>query len=317
MSEITNETQNKKQRLGRGLGSLLVGHDLSEPVASKPQMPTAVAPKAAEPTTPPEARIWQIPIEKLTPSPYQPRTHFAAEKIKELADSIKDRGILQPIVARKLNNGSFEIIAGERRWRAAQVAGLFEVPVQIKVLSNKEALEIAIIENVQREDLSPIEEAEAYQRLVREFNFTQQQVAERVGKDRVTVANALRLLQLRLEVREMVSQGFLSQGHAKVLLGLTDDGLIRKLAKKSVADSLSVRALEKELKKANSPAAEGANETKALAPAHQQAVEALRIQIQKKLGTKVSLDYNQGSGKIAIHFYSDDELTALAARIVS
>jgi ParB family chromosome partitioning protein len=319
MSDITSETQNKKQRLGRGLGSLLGGNDLQEQSVAKPASPAQAqnqaAPKPQE-SIPAEARIWQIPIEKLIPSPYQPRTHFAAEKIKELADSIKDRGILQPIVARKLNNGSFEIIAGERRWRAAQVAGFFEVPVQLKVLSNKEALEIAIIENVQREDLSPIEEAEAYHRLVREFNFTQQQVAERVGKDRVTVANALRLLQLPLEVREMVSQGFLSQGHAKVLLGLTDEGLIRKLAKKSVADALSVRALEKELKKASSPQVEDLDAPQPSAPAHKAAVEALRNQIQKKLGTKVSVDYHRGSGKIAIHFYSDDELTALAARIV-
>ena len=321
MPNLTNESQNKKKSLGRGLGSLLgAREDIAPPSPNPAAKPPAAqqAQVAPQESLPPDARIWKIPVEKLVPSPYQPRTQFPAEKIKELADSIKERGILQPIVARKLNNGTFEIIAGERRWRAAQAAGLFEVPVQIKVLSNREALEIAIIENVQREDLTPLDEAEAYQRLVREFNLTQQQVAERVGKERATVTNALRLLALPKEARELLASGAISQGHAKVLLSLGNAEDINSWAKKVAKTQLSVRALERDLKKQRSPVDPIADsshiETYSRA---KQAAESLRGELQKKLGTKVLLDYEDGEGKIVIHFYSDEELTALAEKLGS
>ena len=321
MSEINTESQNKKQRLGRGLGSLLGSREeLSQPpkvssvVEAKPSGPGPLAPQE---NIPGDLRMWKVPVEKLVPSPYQPRTQFAAEKIKELADSIKERGILQPIVVRKLNNGNFEIIAGERRWRAAQVAGLFEVPVQVKVLSNKEALEIAIIENVQREDLSPLEEAEAYQRLMTEFSLTQQQVAERVGKERATIANALRLLFLPKGARELLAAGTISQGHAKVLLSLGQEQEIERWAQKVAKAQISVRALERELKKNRAkdeldPEFDSPIETFSRA---KQAAESLRGDLQKKLGTKVLLDYEDGQGKITIHFYSDEELNSLAEKL--
>ena len=312
MSNLTNESQNKKQRLGRGLGSLL-GGSADIQTETEPRSSASIAAPKMQESTPSEARIWNIPIEKLVPSPYQPRSHFDSTKIQELADSIKERGIVQPLVARKLNNGTYEIIAGERRWRAAQAAGLFEVPVQLKILSNKEALEIAIIENVQREDLSAIEEAEAYQRLMQEFQLTQQQVAERVGKDRVTVTNSLRLLQLPTQIRDLVGQGELSQGHAKVLLSVTDLRTMQRLAEKVRKEGLSVRSLEREIKKISADSG-APQETPKASTAKIQA-EGLRQQMQNKLGTKVSIDYSEGQGKISIHFYSDEELSSIYERI--
>ncbi len=351
MSNISNENMNKKAKtgLGRGFGALL-GENASSLDAS--HVPSAAAKLATEKTaaaTPPagataasasaklntqplpvatqavpaapaipaEARIWQVAVDKLAPSEFQPRTHFEKEKLEELAASIKQNGILQPIVARKLSSGKFEIIAGERRWRAAQLAGLHEVPVILKTLENQAALELAIIENIQREDLNPIEEAEAYQRLAQEFHLTQQQVAEKVGKDRATVANSMRLLALPNAIREMVVKSEISAGHAKVLLSLTNPMTQLELAKKIGPQKLSVRQLEKLV------AAEtaGAKEAKADQAAGtdnkvtQKLIAGLAEELQKVLGTKVSIDYMNSKGRISIQFYSDAELTQLVERL--
>jgi ParB family transcriptional regulator, chromosome partitioning protein len=325
MSDLSNESTNKKQRLGRGLGSLLGGasSSLSGP-APTPQIPAPPAKVTTQPLplatqvtspVPAEARIWQIAVDKLTPSEFQPRSHFEKEKLEELAASIKQNGILQPIVARKLPNAKFEIIAGERRWRAAQIAGLHEVPVILKTLENQEALEIAIIENIQREDLNPIEEAEAYQRLAQEFHLTQQQVAEKVGKDRATVANAMRLLALPLQVREMVTQAQISAGHAKVLLSLANPATQIEMAKKIAQQKISVRQLEKLV------AAEAAGKGKEIEVmtteqgVTQRLIASLAEELQKSLGTKVSIDYFNSKGRIAIQFYSDEELTQIVDRL--
>ena len=243
-----NGKDGKKEtkRLGRGLGSLLGGDITLEP-ALAPKAETKTQAPATGIPVPPESRVWQIAVEKLVPSQFQPRTHFNKEALEELASSIREKGILQPIVARRLSSGAIEIIAGERRWRAAQIAGLHEVPVILKTLSNKETLELAIIENIQREDLNVVEEAEAYQRLITEFQLTQQQAAERVGKDRATVANALRLLALPATVREMLTIGQLTAGHAKVLLGLDAPAQLLEFAARARDQQLSVRALEKEI----------------------------------------------------------------------
>jgi len=331
VSDLSGENQNKKQRLGRGLGSLLGGHQsplgAPEKPASAPKMTTQttqpaplasqVATPAPAPAVPAEARVWQVPVDKLSPSQFQPRTHFEKEKLEELASSIKQNGILQPIVARKLPNGKFEIIAGERRWRAAQIAGLHEVPVLLKTLENQAALEIAIIENIQREDLNPIEEAEAYQRLAQEFHLTQQQVAEKVGKERATVANSMRLLALPQQIRQMVVQEEISAGHAKVLLSLTNPAAQLELAKKISQQKLSVRQLEK-LVAAEAAGKSVEAEASAKAPDHgvtQRLIAGLSDELQKVLGTKVSIDYLNSKGRISIQFYSDEELTQIVDRL--
>jgi len=328
MSDISAESSNKKKSLGRGLGSLL------GPAAGRPDLnqatsqassqthsnshqiskePTKLTTPAPAPSVAPESRIWQVGIDKLRPSSFQPRSLFDKDKLSELAQSISSSGILQPIVARKLPNGSFEIIAGERRWRAAQQAGLHEVPVILKNFNDRETLEMALVENIQREDLNPIEEAEAYQKLAQEFHLTQQQVSEKVGKDRATVANAIRLLQLPVEVRDLLSQQSLSVGHAKVLLSLTNSQEQLKWAKKVRDESLTVRQLEKSVQALTKPA------TKAKTPLNsdmtQRLIAGLSEEMQKLLGTKVVIDYADKKGKISIHFYSDDELTQIIERM--
>ena len=331
MSDLINDSTNKKSRLGRGLGSLLggAGAGLDTPTATTPA-PTAAATtpaatakpavaaniSAAASALPPEARIWQVPIDKMIPGQFQPRSHFEKAKLEELASSIRQNGILQPIVAKRKVDGKFEIIAGERRWRAAQIAGLHQVPVILKAIGNQATLELALIENIQREDLNPIEEAEAYHRLVEEFSLTQQQVADKVGKERATVANSLRLLNLAEPARRLLVEGKISQGHAKVLLSVSDPLQQSKWAQTVAEDSLSVRQLEKAISKTNDSAAKksdakadiGTNVTQRL-------ISGLSEELQKSLGTKVSIDYNNSRGKISIHFYSDEELTGLVERI--
>lgn len=325
MSDLSNENANKKSRLGRGLGSLLGSNNDALNIAEMPgpaakpqpmatQMNNQMPAQSPAPTISPEARIWQVAIEKMVPSEFQPRSHFEKEKLEELSSSIKQNGILQPIVARKLASGRFEIIAGERRWRAAQLAGLQEVPVILKNLEDQKTLEMAIIENVQREDLNAVEEAEAYQRLATEFKLTQQQVADKVGKDRATVANAMRLLVLPASVREMIVKSEISAGHAKVLLSLANPEKQIEIAKKIPVQKLSVRQLEKivaqesaEKKAAATPSVES-NVTQRL-------ISGLAEELQKILGTKVSIDYLDSKGKISVHFYSDEELTQIVDRL--
>ncbi|WP_374076513.1 ParB/RepB/Spo0J family partition protein [Bdellovibrio bacteriovorus] len=261
MSDFAVESSNKKKGLGRGLGSLLGGPAPAEiPTPKAPSQAatnnnvtstTPTAPVSSQQATPvappvdPESKIWKVGIDKLSPGQYQPRRHFEKEPLQELAQSIKENGILQPIVARRTTSGKLEIVAGERRWRAAQLAGQHEVPVILKSYDDKQALELAIVENIQREDLNPIEEAEGYSRLISEFKLSQQQVAEKVGKDRATVANAVRLLSLPQEIKEMISENTLSVGHAKVLLALPDAKKQLEFAKKVINEKIAVRKLEK------------------------------------------------------------------------
>ena len=331
--EINKDSQNKK-RLGRGIGSLLGGVNMPEitnenttaqenssiknEYSNKSQ--AAQSPAAAE--IAPENRIWNISIDKLVPGVYQPRRHFNKENIEELALSIKENGIIQPLTARKRAAGGYEIIAGERRWRAAQVAGLHEVPVILKNISDTEALQLAIIENVQRADLDPIEEAEAYQRLMQEFSFSQQQVSEKVGKERSTVANALRLIALPNEIKDMVSKKLLSVGHAKVLMALASKSEQIKLAKNAIEKQTSVRALESVIKNINSAhnqtvvasaAKTGADPLKT--DLSQRLANELSEQLQKTLGTKVQINYRAGKGDLTIHFYSDEQLNAIYEKI--
>lgn len=328
MSEPIAENQNKRKGLGRGLGSLLSGMPSEESMPqiseAKPiEARAAVQPAAtAQESGSSQDKVWTISIEKLKSGIYQPRKNFDKESLEELSKSIKEHGILQPIVVRPVGSGQmghFEIVAGERRWRAAQSAGLHEVPVLIRNYSNQKTLELSLIENLQRADLNPIEEAEGYLRLQTEFKLTQEQIADRVGKERATVANALRLLRLTPEVRALVQAGQLSAGHAKVLLGLSDLGQQKKWALQSVEQHLSVRKLEQIVSLNNSTNPKSTNsaaEEKNLSVT-QRLISGLSDELQKLLGTKVTIDYQNSKGKMSIYYYSDDELTNIVEKLRS
>jgi ParB family chromosome partitioning protein len=305
---------NKSSDIQNGVGAVSAGaaspvmtmnsqNIVSTQPVSAPVQKTEVAPVN------PEARIWQVAVDKLQAGQFQPRSTFEKEALQDLANSIKENGILQPIVARRISSGKLEIVAGERRWRAAQIAGLHEVPVILKSYDDKQALELAIIENIQREDLNPIEEAEGYARLIAEFKLSQQQVAERVGKDRATISNAVRVLSLSIEIRDMVSSGELSVGHAKVLLGLNDAEKQLLMAKKVVAEKIAVRKLEKMVHASNNSSEKEEVEASYDSGIKERLVAGLNDELRKMLGTKVSIDYANSKGKISIHFYSDSELT--------
>ncbi len=300
-----------KKGLGRGLGSLLGGVDSQEEPA-KP-LPVTNSPRAAvAQVIPDEARIWLLGTEKIIPNSRQPRKEFDPEKLKELAASIKEKGILQPIIVRKTTKG-FEIIAGERRWRAAQQAGLQEIPVILRKADDADSLELALIENIQRHDLNPIDEAEAYQQLAERFGQTQEQIAQKVGKDRSTVTNSMRLLGLGPQVKDMLRNGTISTGHAKILVAISDPAKQLEIAKKIVNLRLSVRAAEtliktEALSKQDNAPRLGMDVSKSL-------VKSLSEELQKILGTKVQIDYSNQKGKISVHFYSDDELTQIVERL--
>ena len=287
-------------------------HANPAPIVDPPTV-QAPAPAPAPAPIPAHLRIWQIPIEKIEPNPKQPRQIFAREALQELSQSIKEKGIIQPILVRKNGADKFEIIAGERRWRAAQIAGLKEVPAVVKDVEGQEVLELALIENIQRENLNVIEEAEAYDFLIQKYNLTQQDLATKVGKERATIANVLRLLQLDPQVRQMVSNSQLSLGQAKVLLSVQDSRAQQILAQKAHKESLSVRALEK-LVAREKPTAGQPKITDDEALRNKLAMN-LGEELQKLIGSKVGLDYDKGKGKLQIHFYSDQELNQIADRL--
>ncbi len=320
--ENSKEIINKK-RLGRGIGSLL-GGDLYNQENEKisEQNISLNIQKANNEIIDNinDLKIWSVAVDKIVPGVYQPRKNFNKENIAELAQSIKENGIIQPITVRKRAQGGFEIIAGERRWRAAQVAGLHEVPVVLKNINDTEALQISIIENVQREDLDPIEEAEAYQRLMQEFALSQQQVSEKVGKERSSVANALRLIALPNEVKDLLSLKKINTGHAKVLLSLQDKNELIKTAKMCAEKQMSVRALEQtiklntNLKNTLSKATQEEN-SPLKGDLSQRLATELAEQLQKSLGTKIDINYKNGKGQLTIHFYSDEQLNTIYEKV--
>lgn len=295
MSNLENVSTDKKARLGRGLSSLLGDIDVVKtPTTPPPQAP--VATPAANPNI--------AKVDHLFANPHQPRKEFQKEKLQELANSIRTHGIIQPIVVMPAAEGRFQIVAGERRWRAAQMAGLKEVPIVTKEQNEQKSLELAIIENIQRHDLNPVEEARAYQNLMKKFNLTQNEVAEKVGKDRATVANILRILSLEAEILDLISSGQITLGHAKVLLSVENKVSQRKLARKVLNESLSVRALEKITNHKNPPL----KVEPQLDQKEVRHISAVQEEMQKYFGTKVSIDYTAGKGSINISFYSDDQL---------
>ncbi len=298
--------QMAKPALGRGLGALLGGN----PVA-KPPLPAAVSTTIAQeaaPVTDTRERIQRVPLDRVVPCPFQPRKDFTPETLRELADSIKEQGIVQPLVVRE-RGAHLELIAGERRWRAAQLVGLTEVPVIVRQADDRAVLELALIENLQRENLNPIEEAQGYSQLIEQFQLTQEEVSTKVGKSRAVVANALRLLKLPPEIQGYVRDARLSVGHAKVILGLSGDKHQKLVAERILRDGLNVRQTEALV--AHLQARETSTVTKASPlppPAKDAHVTSLENRLRERLGTKVHLRYSQGKGALEVTFFSDAEL---------
>jgi ParB family chromosome partitioning protein len=278
----------KKRGLGRGLDALL--GDVSS---------TQEKPHALE----------TLPIEYLQRGKFQPRKDINPEKLQDLANSIKAQGIIQPIVVRSIAHNQYEIVAGERRWRAAQLAGLAEVPVVIKEVNDHAAMAIALIENIQREDLNPLEEADALKRLLEEFSMTHQQIAEAIGKSRATVSNLLRLIELQLEVKTLLINGQLDMGHARALLALEGSKQI-DAARKIVKDGLTVRAAERLIRDLQ----QDPKPPKVKVQDH----DTLRLQddLTAKLGAKVLIDHkDNGTGKVVIAYSSLEELDGIIEQI--
>jgi ParB family transcriptional regulator, chromosome partitioning protein len=253
-------------------------------------------------------QLREIDIDRILPNSHQPRKNFNEDALNELADSIREHGVIQPIVVSALDDGFFQIIAGERRWRASQRAGLLRIPVVVREAGPHDALELALIENLQREDLNPMEEAQAYERLISDFGMTQEEVARRVGKNRATIANMLRLLRLPPEVQQWLREDQLSTGHAKALLSLSDLNAILDTARKIIQGNCSVRQAEMLVSRySNGAKDESGGSVETEDPNVTAAVHAL----EQVLGTKVTVQENGGKGKIEIHFYSLEEMNRL------
>lgn len=251
-----------------------------------------------------EERLVELDIDRLKPNPLQPRLDFDAEALEELASSIKETGILQPILAVP-DGEDFMIIVGERRWRAAQKIGLQKVPTIVRTMSREQQLEASLIENLQREDLNPIEIAQAYKKLSAELNYTQQEVAEKVGKDRASVANYMRLLKLPREIQDMLSTGKLSMGHARALITITDVDFQILIARQASQKGLSVREVEKLIhRKKTTPKT-------TIPPETDPDLLAVQEDLLKRLGTKVAISGDQDKGIIKIYYYSLDELNRI------
>jgi ParB family transcriptional regulator, chromosome partitioning protein len=294
-----------KPALGRGLGALLGG----SPVA-KPPVTAIVSTPVGEtrPAADTRDQVRRVPLDQIVPCPFQPRKDFSAETLKELADSIKEQGIVQPLIVRE-RNGHLELIAGERRWRAAQLLGLSEVPVILRQADDRAVLELALIENLQRENLNAIEEAQGYAQLIEQFQMTQEEVAVKVGKSRAVVANALRLLKLGLVIQGYLREGRLSVGHAKVILGLASEQQQKAAADRILRDGLNVRQTEVLVAHLQARATSAA--TKSMppsGPARDAHLVHLENRLRERLGTKVQLRYGQGKGALEIAFFSDAEL---------
>jgi ParB family chromosome partitioning protein len=287
----------KKRGLSRGLDALLGDVSITKS-------------EATTSSSSPSHALQTLPIEFLQRGKYQPRKDINPEKLQELADSIKAQGVIQPVVVRQLESKKYEIVAGERRWRAAQLAGLHEVPVVVKEIDDRTAMAVALIENIQREDLNPLEEAEALARLLDEFDMTHQQIADAVGKSRVTVTNLLRLLDLHPEVKKLLLNKHIEMGHARALLGLEGQKQVAA-AYKIDKEGLTVRAAERLVRELQSPAVK----TEKIKIIDR---DTLRLQedLTSRLGAKVSIDHKKnGAGKLIIAYSSLEELDGIIGQI--
>lgn len=298
---MTTAPNDKRRALGMGLDALL------------PSVPSASSPRPSAPDASTGAFV--CPLEKIVPQRGQPRQRFDDAKLDELAQSIRTHGVIEPIVVRRVPGATekYELIAGERRWRAAQRAGLREVLVVVRDSSPADAFEIALLENAQREDLDPVELAEALDRLVRERGYTQEDLAQRLGKDRATIANSLRLLKLPARVRKMVVEGALSEGHARALLGAADAARIEHLAEKVARSGLSVRATEQLVRDGRPAGGKGGAAPKS---AKSSAIVDLESRLTRKLGARVEVRDRDGKGEIAVSYSSLDELDRLLDQLL-
>lgn len=278
---------NKKSGLGKGLDKLFLENSVDEMVATN-----------------------VLPLSEIVPNKEQPRKTFDEGALQELADSITQHGVLQPLLVRPLPEGGYQLVAGERRWRASRLAGLKEVPVVVKDLSDVETMEIAIIENLQREDLNPIEEAEGLQALIDRCGFTQDEVATSVGKSRPAIANSLRLLKLPPEVRDMTREGVISAGHARALLAFDNEAMIYEAAKQIVQQKLTVRDVERlaKMKEKSAPVVKHAKRRDAF-------YDEVELSLSEALGRKVRVLNGRGKGTLEIEFYSMEDLKDIANRL--
>ena len=278
----------KLSGLGRGLDSLFADNSVEEINSS----------------------VNKLRIMEIEPNHNQPRKDFDEKALSELAESIEQHGVLQPLVVRPLENGSYQLVAGERRWRAARIAGLTEVPVVIKELTDEEVIEIAMIENLQREDLNPLEEALGYRYMMDELKITQEQAAEKVGKSRPAVANALRLLKLPNEVQEMVKNNLISPGHARALLGFDSDDMILQTAKMIIKEDLSVRDVETLVKKSKKVPKASKKQIR------DKFFSEVELALVENLGRKVKIkEAKQDAGVLEIEFFDKDDLEGLAMKL--
>lgn len=313
----------KKRGLGRGLDALLGGARDAGHGDGESSLPAGgagllgppsdlAAGSGSQPGPDSQASIHRLAITSIERGRYQPRRDFDPDSLRELADSIAAQGVIQPIVVRPVAADRYEIIAGERRWRAAQQAGLHDIPVVIRDVDEQTALAIALIENIQRDDLSPLEEAGALLRLLDEFGLTHQQVAEAIGKSRTTVTNLLRLLELEPEVKALLDDGRLEMGHARALLGIKGIGQSRA-ARQVVASGLSVRETEKLVRRLQ---AEGSDAEANIKPVSDPNIRRLQDDLTERLGARVAIQHGtKGTGKLVIAYNSLDELDGILAHI--
>jgi len=305
----------KKRGLGRGLDALLGAKKAAQPEPEQPVQvpvqPQSEAAAAQEPAPGASGMLKHLPVEFIQPGRYQPRTDFRPEALEELAASIKSQGVMQPIVVRQIGANKYEIIAGERRWRACQLAGLDVIPVIIKEVADEAAIAMSLIENIQREDLNPIEEAVALKRLQDEFELTQQEVADAVGKSRTAVTNLLRLMSLQLEVRTFLERGDLEMGHARALLSL-DGNQQAAVARMVIARGLSVRQTEALVRREQA----GAKENPAASGGVDPDIRSLQDDLSERLGAEVLVEHTaKGKGRLILKYASLDQLDGILARI--
>jgi ParB family chromosome partitioning protein len=279
----------RRSGLGRGLGALI--------------------PPEAAGAAPPSSALRDVPVASVRPNPHQPRKHFDEEQLGSLAASVRELGVLQPILVREVGEGEYELIAGERRWRAAKRAGLPMIPVIVRSADDLSSLEQAVVENLHRQDLNPLEEAAAYQQLLEDFEMTHEQLASRVGKSRAAVTNILRLFQLPPSIQRLVADGSLSAGHARALLGTPDRSFQEALAKRTVAEGLPVRAVEEAVRARGEGAADGEEEGTKRAPRLRQAgMHELEQLLSEHLATRVKVQESRNGGKVVISFADLDDL---------
>jgi ParB family chromosome partitioning protein len=312
-SHAARTEQPKRRALGKGLESLLRPSAPHEATPNQKAMPADKS--GAEEHVDEGGTPREIPVNQIDANPYQTRTRVDEQQLAELSRSIEANGVVQPIIVRPLANGRFQLIAGERRWRASEKAGKATVPAILRKVSDEQAMEMTIVENLQRADLNPIEQARAYERLGREFKVTQEQMALRTGKDRASVTNFLRLLKLPVDVQDKVGSGELSFGHAKILMGLDSPEIISKAVAKIVALSMSVRQTETYVQGFMNPEKRSGDQDKKLRQPLDANVRAVQEHLQRELGLKVRIEDKNGKGRVVIEYTRLEDFDSIMATL--